>query len=80
MVNMKAAVAAFFELPFQEKSKCAKEADEIEGYGQNFVVSENQKLDWCDMMFLKTFPHETRNFKLWPLTLPGFKYAFFLVC
>ncbi|TYH51750.1 hypothetical protein ES332_D10G300000v1 [Gossypium tomentosum] len=75
MVNMKAAMAAFFELPFQEKSKCAKGANEIQGYGQNFVVSEKQKLDWCDMMFLKTFPHETRNFKFWPLTLPGFKEA-----
>ncbi|MBA0872030.1 hypothetical protein Goshw_005031, partial [Gossypium schwendimanii] len=48
--KMKAAVAAFFELPFQEKKKYAKAENEIEGYGQNFVVSEHQKLDWSDMI------------------------------
>nr|KJB76103.1 hypothetical protein B456_012G071800 [Gossypium raimondii] len=73
--KMKAAVAAFFELPFQEKKKYAKAENEIEGYGQNFVVSEHQKLDWSDMIFLFTFPSQNRNFKFWPLSLPGFKEA-----
>ncbi|KAK8302293.1 hypothetical protein V6Z12_D04G077200 [Gossypium hirsutum] len=73
--KMKAAVAAFFELPFQENKKYAKAENEIEGYGQNFVVSEHQKLDWSDMIFLFTFPSQNRNFKFWPLSLPGFKEA-----
>ena len=76
--KMKAAVAAFFELPLEEKKKYAKAANEIQGYGQNFVVSEQQKLDWSDMIYLITVPPENRNFKFWPLTLPGFKYVFFL--
>ena len=75
---MKAAVAAFFELPPEEKKKYAKTENEIQGYGQNFVVSEQQKLDWSDMIYLITVPPENRNFKFWPLTLPGFKYVFFL--
>ncbi|XP_022764519.1 protein SRG1-like [Durio zibethinus] len=73
--KMKAAVAAFFALPLEEKKKYAKAANEIQGYGQNFVVSEDQKLDWSDMIYLITVPPENRNFKFWPLTLPGFKEA-----
>lgn len=72
---MKAAVADFFELPFQEKKKYAKAENEIEGYGQNFVVTEHQKLDWSDMIFLFSLPSQNRNFKFWPLSLPGFKYV-----
>ncbi|XP_021295899.1 protein SRG1-like [Herrania umbratica] len=73
--KMKATVAAFFELPLEEKKKYAKAANEIQGYGQNFVVSEEQKLDWSDMIYLITVPPERRNFKFWPLSLPGFKDA-----
>ena len=74
--KMKAAVAAFFELPPEEKKKYAKTENEIQGYGQNFVMSEQQKLDWSDMIYLITVPPENRNFKFWPLTLPGFKYVY----
>ncbi|XWS74939.1 hypothetical protein CRYUN_Cryun01aG0041500 [Craigia yunnanensis] len=53
-------------------------ANDLQGYGQAYVVSEQQKLDWCDLIFLTTLPTETRKFKFWPLTLPSFKYVFFL--
>ena len=75
---MKAAVEAFFELPLQEKRKYAMAENDIQGFGQVFVISEQQKLDWCDMIFLITHPPENRNFKRWPLNLPGFRYIFFL--
>ncbi|KAE8723438.1 putative 2-oxoglutarate (2OG) and Fe(II)-dependent oxygenase superfamily protein [Hibiscus syriacus] len=71
--KMKAAASAFYELPLDEKNKYAKSENEIQGYGQNFVVSENQKLDWSDMIYLITVPSENRKYKFWPLTLPGFK-------
>ncbi|OMP08408.1 Oxoglutarate/iron-dependent dioxygenase [Corchorus olitorius] len=73
--KMKAAVSSFFELPLEGKKKYAKEVNEIQGYGQNFVVSEHQKLDWSDMIYLITVPPQNRNFKFWPLSLPGFKEA-----
>ncbi|XVF83721.1 hypothetical protein PTKIN_Ptkin16aG0514500 [Pterospermum kingtungense] len=73
--KMMAAVAAFFELPIDEKKKYAMAEDDLQGYGQAYVVSEQQKLDWCDLMFLVTLPLQNRNFKFWPLTLPGFKEA-----
>ncbi|MBA0697613.1 hypothetical protein Goari_021147 [Gossypium aridum] len=73
--KMKAAMAAFFELPLMEKKKYAMGANDLEGYGQAYVVSEEQKLDWCDLVALKTLPLEQRNLNFWPLNLPGFKEA-----
>ncbi|WRX12459.1 Non-hem dioxygenase N-terminal domain - like 3 [Theobroma cacao] len=70
--KMKSAVAAFFALPLEEKKMYAMAENDLHGYGQGCVVSEQQKLDWCDMMALMTLPPESRNFKFWPLTLPGF--------
>ncbi|KAL5544915.1 hypothetical protein UlMin_008699 [Ulmus minor] len=72
--NMKAATASFFDLPVDEKNKYAM-GDSIEGYGNLFVVSEEQKLDWADSLFFITRPEEQRNMKKWPITLPGFKDA-----
>ncbi|TYH07004.1 hypothetical protein ES288_A08G197900v1 [Gossypium darwinii] len=64
-----------FELPIEEKKKYGKAENEIEGYGQNFGVSQHEKLDWSDMIYLSTLPSQNRNFKFWPLSLPGFKEA-----
>ncbi|XP_039021767.1 protein SRG1-like [Hibiscus syriacus] len=75
LINMKAAIAAFFELPLEEKNQYAQAGTDFQGYGQQYVVSEEQKLDWCDMMFLITLPPQIRNLKYWPHTIPGFKDA-----
>ena len=73
--KMKRAEAAFFNLSLEEKKKYAMAENDLQGYGQPFVVSEEQKLDWSDTNLLITFPPEKRNFKYWPLTVPGFKYV-----
>ncbi|KAL0723689.1 hypothetical protein Bca4012_038288 [Brassica carinata] len=39
----------FFNLPMEEKKKFWQQPDEMEGFGQAFVLSEDQKLDWADM-------------------------------
>jgi isopenicillin N synthase-like dioxygenase len=77
---MKAAVAAFYELPLEEKSKYAMAEDDIQGYGQVYVVSEHQKLDWCDIMVLMTLPPEYKKMKYWPVAISGFKYVFSVIC
>ena len=76
LTKMKAAVEAFFALPLVEKQKYAMAANDLQGYGQGYVVSDQQKLDWNDLMFLMTLPTKYRNFKYWPTTIPGFKYEF----
>ncbi|KAF8397444.1 hypothetical protein HHK36_016361 [Tetracentron sinense] len=73
--KMKVSVAGFFELPLEEKKKYSMAADDIQGYGQVYVVSDQQKLDWGDLTILLTFPPKFKNMKYWPTTVPGFKEA-----
>lgn len=53
--NMKNAASEFFELPLQEKNKYAMPADDIQGYGHAYVVSEEQILDWSDALILVVY-------------------------
>ncbi|KAF2322115.1 hypothetical protein GH714_006849 [Hevea brasiliensis] len=55
--NMKMEMKEFFKLPLEEKMSCAQLPNDIQGYGQAFVVSEEQKLDWGDMLsFFPSLP------------------------
>ncbi|KAH9307529.1 hypothetical protein KI387_035440, partial [Taxus chinensis] len=62
--KMKASVRGFFQLPLEEKLEYG--IQEREGYGQLFVVSEEQKLDWSDLFYLITLPEDIRNMDFWP--------------
>ncbi|XP_034708370.1 S-norcoclaurine synthase 1-like [Vitis riparia] len=64
--KMKADVQEFFKLPQKKKNAYAKLPSGVDGYGQNFVVSEDQKLDWADMLFLQCLPASERNMRFWP--------------
>ncbi|KAF3625043.1 hypothetical protein FXO38_29931 [Capsicum annuum] len=72
--KVKTAVSGFFELPLTEKKKYAMEEDDLHGYGQAFVHSEEQILEWSDIMFLIIYPLKSRKTVVWP-ELPGFKEA-----
>eukprot|EP01018_Ginkgo_biloba_P008648 Gb_28766 [translate_table: standard] len=73
MDNMKASTRQFFDLPLEEKRRYRPEPGDVEGYGQAFVVSEEQKLDWGDMMYLLVKPTPTRNIRLWPVKPENFR-------
>lgn len=75
VMNMKTAMNNFFDLPLSEKKKYAMPKNDIHGYGQANVVSEDQKLDWNDALVLYTLPDNLRNMKYWPLSVSGFKYV-----
>nr|XP_043613959.1 protein SRG1 [Erigeron canadensis] len=62
----------FFMLPIEEKQKYPMAPGTVQGYGQAFVFSEHQKLDWCNMFALGLLPHFIRNPKLWPTNPPSF--------
>ncbi|XP_020582832.1 S-norcoclaurine synthase 1-like [Phalaenopsis equestris] len=64
-------IEEFFKLPLEEKEKVAQIPGQIEGYGQAFVHSEEQKLDWGDMLFLATFPPNIKQLQLWPTNPPS---------
>ncbi|KAL9677524.1 hypothetical protein QQ045_005757 [Rhodiola kirilowii] len=44
--------------------------DDVEGYGQAFVMSEEQKLDWADMFCMTTLPVSARKPHLLPKLPP----------
>lgn len=46
--KVKISVEEFFSLPMKEKKKFWQNQGDLEGYGQNFVVSEEQKLEWAE--------------------------------
>ncbi|XP_044460647.1 protein SRG1-like [Mangifera indica] len=63
----------FFKLPHEEKKKLWQGPDNHEGFGQLFVVSEEQKLDWSDMFYITTLPLNLRNTKLFKKLPPNLR-------
>ena len=62
--NVKIGVQEFLSLPMEEKKKIWQTAEDMQGFGQMFVVSEEQKLEWADVFFIITFPSYARNPRL----------------
>ncbi|XP_044460648.1 protein SRG1-like [Mangifera indica] len=69
--KLKGETQEFFDMPLEEKKKYWQREGEIEGFGQAFVVSEEQKLDWADLFFVTSLPIQLRKPHLFPkLPLP----------
>ncbi|XVF40231.1 hypothetical protein PTKIN_Ptkin01aG0095200 [Pterospermum kingtungense] len=69
--KVKKGIEGLFNLPMEEKKKLWQRPDDIEGFGQAFVLSEEQKLDWGDMFFMTTLSSHLRKPYLFPnLPLP----------
>ncbi|KAK8493066.1 hypothetical protein V6N12_030649 [Hibiscus sabdariffa] len=69
--KVKKGIQGLFNLPMEDKKKLWQRPGEVEGFGQAFVVSEEQKLDWGDMFFTTSLPPHLRKPHLFPnLPLP----------
>ncbi|KAL6283360.1 hypothetical protein ACE6H2_014289 [Prunus campanulata] len=66
MEKIKTEVQDFFNLPMEEKKKFWQHPGDLEGFGQIFVVSEDQKLDWADLFYMTTLPVQIRRPHLFP--------------
>ncbi|KAF3449159.1 hypothetical protein FNV43_RR09887 [Rhamnella rubrinervis] len=64
--GMKDAAVNFFELPLEEKNKISMPPDDIQGYGHAYVVSEEQTLDWQDVLMFIVYPRRYRKHRIWP--------------
>ncbi|KAI7748147.1 hypothetical protein M8C21_012910 [Ambrosia artemisiifolia] len=73
--KLKEETKEFFKLPLEEKMKYAQKAGDAEGFGQAFVMSEEQKLDWCDMFRMTTLPLDLRKPHLLPKLPQRFRDA-----
>jgi len=71
--EMKDNIKGFFGLPLEQREEVAQLPGDLEGYGQAFIFSGEQKLDWADMLYLFTQPPHFRNFKHWPAQPPSFR-------
>ncbi|KAJ1258262.1 hypothetical protein BS78_10G061500 [Paspalum vaginatum] len=60
----------FFRQPLEEKLKCSnlKEGKrfQLDGYGADPVMSQDQILDWNDRLHLQVEPEDERNVAQWP--------------
>ncbi|KFK33264.1 hypothetical protein AALP_AA6G351900 [Arabis alpina] len=63
----------FFALPTEEKQKYARDIGNVQGYGNDMILSDDQILDWIDRLFLTTYPEDQQQLKFWPQVPMGFK-------
>ncbi|XP_047062630.1 2-oxoglutarate-dependent dioxygenase 11-like [Lolium rigidum] len=70
IANIKNNIHRFFELPLDVKNAYAQRPGDIQGYGQAFILSHDQKLDWADMFGIFTQPSQARDMSYWP-SQPG---------
>ncbi|XP_057820982.1 protein SRG1 [Cryptomeria japonica] len=71
--RMRGVVDEFFSLPMDGKKRYAKQGGDVQGYGNLFVVDEDQKLDWGDLMTLVVMSKKLMNLSLWPTTPSDFR-------
>jgi len=63
----------FFALPPDEKQKYSRTVGDIEGYGNDSVLSERQTLDWTDRLYLTISPEDKIKLRFWPETPENFR-------
>jgi isopenicillin N synthase-like dioxygenase len=66
IADVKRDMEKFFQLPLDKKNDYAQRPGKIEGYGQAFVFSDDQKLDWGDMFYFVSQPPQSRDISIWP--------------
>ncbi|XP_051135364.1 protein SRG1-like isoform X2 [Andrographis paniculata] len=73
--KMKSETQEFFNLPLEVKKKFDQKPGDVEGYGQAFVVSKEQKLDWGDIFCIVPMPVSLRKPHLIPKLPSSFRDA-----
>ncbi|RZC46917.1 hypothetical protein C5167_039865 [Papaver somniferum] len=71
MDNIKSEIKGFFNLPMNEKTKYGQQDGDFEGFGQPYIESEDQRLDWTEVFSMLSLPLHLRKPHLFPeLPLP----------
>lgn len=77
MDSVMSASRDFFGLPLEEKRKYSNLIDgehfQIEGYGNDQVKTQDQRLDWSDRLHLRVEPENERNLAHWPIHPKSFR-------
>ena len=72
--GFKLEIENFFKLPYEEKKRLWQQPDNHEGFGQGFVVSDEQKLDWSDLFYITTLPLNLRQQDLFDKLPPKLRF------
>ncbi|PKI33659.1 hypothetical protein CRG98_045953, partial [Punica granatum] len=56
----------FFALPSEEKQRYLRADGDMEGYGSDIILSDQQVLDWTDRLYLTVYPEDRRKLDYWP--------------
>jgi len=75
IANIKRDIQEFFKLPLEVKNAYAQRPGDLQGYGQAFVLSKDQKLDWSDLFAIYAQPPEARDLSYWPTHPHTFRSA-----
>ncbi|KAG6625114.1 hypothetical protein CIPAW_16G073700 [Carya illinoinensis] len=59
--NTKDVTAEFFYLPLIDKNGYSMPSDDIQGYRDAYVVSEEQTLNWSDALILVIYPTQLKD-------------------
>ncbi|VAI83291.1 unnamed protein product [Triticum turgidum subsp. durum] len=77
MDSVMTASREFFHLSLEEKKKCSNLIDgkyfQVEGYGNDQVRTQDQRLDWSDRLHLRVEPEGGRNLVHWPTHPKSFR-------
>nr|ABB47979.1 oxidoreductase, 2OG-Fe oxygenase family protein, expressed [Oryza sativa Japonica Group] len=73
IANLKRDIVDFFSQPLDAKKEYTQLPNSLEGYGQALVFSEDQKLDWADMLYLQVHPSDSRDLRFWPTSPASFR-------
>jgi len=76
---MKRGAKTLFELSMEEKKNLWQIEGEVEGFGQAFILSEEQKLEWADTFFLSTLPPHLRKPYLFNQIPQSFRFSISLL-
>ncbi|WCJ27337.1 2-oxoglutarate (2OG) and Fe(II)-dependent oxygenase superfamily protein [Euphorbia peplus] len=64
--QVKTETQQFLDIPMEEKKHYWQKQGEMEGFRPGFVKSEEQKLDWGDVFYIVTRPHNLKHPHLIP--------------
>ncbi|XP_073303747.1 protopine O-dealkylase-like [Primulina huaijiensis] len=64
--KLKHEIQEFYKLPLEEKLRYKIRDGDFEGYGNTVILSEGQKVDWADRLYIITNPIHRRKFHLFP--------------
>ncbi|XP_002532986.2 probable 2-oxoglutarate/Fe(II)-dependent dioxygenase [Ricinus communis] len=73
-------IEKFFKLPYEQKKELWQQPGNQEGFGQSFVISQEQKLDWSDMFGIITLPPYLRNNALFDQLPPNLRETLKTYC